>query len=80
MPEVASIGLEKTRSGDDHLLKLAIWNSALFERLWQFQRDRAHASSAMTAPSLSISDHKWEIFYIYLQAAEDELAGGGRGS
>jgi hypothetical protein len=75
-----SIGLKKARPDGDHLLQLAIWNSAPFERLRRLQRDRADARSVMTAPSRSISDHKWEIFCSHLQAAEGELAGGSRGS
>jgi hypothetical protein len=28
----------------------------------------------MTIPSISISGHQWKIFYIYLEAADDEDA------
>jgi hypothetical protein len=72
MPHIASIELKRSRSSIAPLIQLAIWNSALFARLGRLCSTGADPSDMMPIPSLSVSGHRWEVYYTYIQGAADD--------
>lgn len=66
-PLLSSIELKKTRSNHDPLLQIAIWNSALFQRLeglldWTYKGDEM-----LPVPSVTVSGHTWQVCYSYIE-------------
>ncbi len=64
---LTSIELKKTRSNHDPLMQLAIWNSALFQRLkWLLGLTRK-GDKLLLIPSVTVSGHTWQVCYSYIE-------------
>ncbi|KFY24515.1 hypothetical protein V491_02127 [Pseudogymnoascus sp. VKM F-3775] len=66
-PLFSSIELKKSRSSDDPLLQLAIWNSALFKRLEGLLDLTQKRGSVLPIPSVTVCGHNWQVCYSYIE-------------
>ncbi len=66
-PLLSSIELKKSRSNHDPLLQLAIWNSALFQRLEGLLDLVGKGDDMPPIPSLTVSGHNWQVCYSYIE-------------
>ncbi|KAH6691794.1 hypothetical protein BKA61DRAFT_625196 [Leptodontidium sp. MPI-SDFR-AT-0119] len=66
-PLFSSIELKKSRSSDDPLLQLAIWNSALFQRLEGLLDLTGKGDSVLPIPSVTVCGHNWQVCYSYIE-------------
>ncbi|KAI9733510.1 MAG: hypothetical protein M1818_007258 [Claussenomyces sp. TS43310] len=65
-PLLSSIELKLTRSNHDPLLQLAIWNSAMFQRLEGLFDLTGQGDFMLPIPSLAVSGHNWQVCYSYV--------------
>lgn len=66
-PLFSSVELKKTRSNHDPLLQIAIWNSALFQRLEGLLDLIRNGEEMMPVPSVAVSGHTWQVCYSYTE-------------
>ncbi|KAF4620124.1 hypothetical protein G7Y89_g14698 [Cudoniella acicularis] len=66
-PLLSSIELKKSRSNHDPLLQLAIWNSALFQKLEDLLNIAGSSNSMLPVPSVTVSGHNWQVYYSYIE-------------
>jgi len=66
-PLFSSIEVKKSRSREDPLLQLAIWNSALFRRLDSLLYLKEKGVPTLPIPSVTISGHNWQVCYSYIE-------------